>query len=186
MSFYPPLVIAWSNGFLLIIPLLALRYGLPALQRKNALAELDYFPPVQGPERLALKTYFLSNTFLVFSPLLAEIKPAPGFKLAGWTVYLGGLIILALGLISYCQQEGLKTGGIYRYSRNPLCVGYLFLYLGTALLISSWFHLLLTIVYQTAVHGLILSEERWCMREYGASYQEYSNSVPRYIFSKDK
>ncbi len=178
---YPPLAFTWWNGFLLILPLLIVRFGLPLLMRVEALTELDYFPPVRGREQLALKVYFCSNTYLIFSPLLAEIKPAPGIRLLGWTVYLIGMIVLVLGLVSFCQQQGLKTRGIYQYSRNPICVGYLFIFLGTALLILSWFHLLLTIVYQIAVHGLILSEERWCLAQYGKPYQEYLGAVPRYF-----
>lgn len=181
MSLYPPLTITWVNGFLLILPMLALRFCLPALIRKQALAELDYFPPVQGGEQLALKVYFVSNTFLVFSPLLAKIDPVPGFKVGSWSIYLSGLLILSLGLIGYCRQEGLKTRGIYKYSRNPICVGYFVVFLGTALLISSRLHLLLTIIYQFAVHGLILSEERWCLAEFGEIYLEYYKSTARYF-----
>ena len=181
MFLYPPLTITWANGFLLILPMLALRFGLPALISRESLTELDYFPPVQGGEQLALKVYFVTNTFLVFSPLLAKIDPLPGFKVGSWIIYLSGILILSLGLIGYSRQKGLKTAGIYKYSRNPICVGCLVVFLGTALLISSWFHLLLTIIYQAAVHGLILSEERWCLDEFGETYRKYCSTTARYF-----
>lgn len=181
MNIYPPLRFVLLNGILLTLPLLAMRFGIPALMNKKALAELDYFPPVQGLEKLALKVYFISNTFLVFSPLLAEIQPAGIIGAGGWTVYLLGIVLCAVSLIDYCQHKGLKAGGIYRISRNPLCMGYLCIYLGTALLISSWFHLVLTVIYQIAVHGLILSEERWCLESFGEEYYQYFQNTPRYF-----
>ena len=181
MYFYPPLKLVLLNGFLLTLPMLVMRFGIPALLNKEALAELDYFPPVQGAERLALKIYFISNTFLLFSPLLAVIESQGAIRIAGWVFHLAGVLLLGISLVDYCRQDGLKTGGIYRYSRNPICVGYFLIYLGTALLISSWFHLALTFIYQISVHLLILSEERWGLENFGKDYHNYFNRVPRYF-----
>jgi len=181
MPIYPPLKLTLLNGFVLILPMIALRYGIPPLMKKEALAELDYFPPTVGLESLALKGYFVSNTFLIISPLLAQIKPLPGVSLPGWFIYVAGMIILTFSLIDFCRQEGIKTAGVYRYSRNPMCVGYFFVFLGASLLISSWFHLTLTAIYQLTVHWLILSEERWCLEHFSESYQEYYANVSRYF-----
>ena len=181
MILYPTLKLVFLNGFLLILPMLGLRYGIPALMNKKALAESDYFPPVVGPERWALYLYFASNTFLIFSPLLAEIRSTSAFNFYGWLFYLVGILVLAISLADFSRQKGLKKAGIYRYSRNPICLGYFFIFLGTSLLITSWFHLILSLIYQVAVHWLILSEERWCLDRYGESYQEYFTSVARYF-----
>lgn len=181
MNIYPPIRFVLLNGFVLTLPMLILRFGIPALMKKEALAELDYFPPVQGLEKLALKIYFISNTFLIFSPLLAKVESVGTYQIMGWVIYLTGILVLGVSLIDYCRQEGLKTSGIYRYSRNPICVGYLLIFVGTALLISSWFHLALTFIYQISVHWLILSEERWCLENFSNKYQEYINRVPRYF-----
>lgn len=181
MNIYPPIKLGLLNGFLLTLPMLLLRFGVPALIKKEALAELDYFPPVQGLEKLALKVYFISNTFLIFSPLLAEISSRGVLRSTGGMIYLMGVLVLGISLVEYSRQEGLKSRGIYRYSRNPICMGYLLIFLGSSLLISSWFHLALTVIYQISVHWLILSEERWCLENFGVSYQEYIRCVPRYF-----
>jgi len=184
MSLCPGIHLTILNGFLLILPMLALRFGIPALMRKEALAELDYFPPVQDLEEVALKIYFISNTFLVFSPLLAKIQTGSTPAKAGWVIYLIGLGMLFTSLLQYCREDGLKKHGVYHFSRNPICVGYFLVYTGTSLLIGSWFHLGLTVIYQIAVHFLILSEERWCLKSYGAQYQSYLADTPRYLILK--
>ena len=127
MQIYPAVDFSLVNGFLLMIPLLGLRFGIPAGMRKTALAELEFFPPVRGFEQIALKVYFVTNTFLIFSPLFANIQSGTYFSLVGWLIYILGLVLMTISLINYCTQEGLKRKGIYCFSRNPMCIGYFLL-----------------------------------------------------------
>ena len=146
---------------------------------------LDYIPPVQGLEKAALKIYFISNTFLVFSPLLAIIQTESTPVKTGWVIYLVGLGIQFISMVQYCRENGLKKNGVCRFSRNPVCVGYFLIYIGTALLIGSWFHLILTLLYQASVHSLIFSEERWCREIFGEDFRSYQEKTPRHILIKD-
>lgn len=182
MFIYPKITLTLLNGFLLVLPMLALRFGVPALVRSEALAALDYFPPLRGSERLALKVYLVTNTFIVFSPLLAHIISGTPWQFIGWISYLLGIVVLSLGLWSFSVHcDGLIQAGLYRFSRNPIYLGYFLIFIGVALLIGSWFHLVLTLVYQVAVHDLILSEERWCQVTYGQPYLQYLKRVRRYF-----
>jgi protein-S-isoprenylcysteine O-methyltransferase Ste14 len=182
MFIYPPITLTFLNGFLLVIPLLALRFGIPALGRRETLAALDHFPLVVGKEKVALKVYLVTNTFLIFSPLLAHIVAGTAWWYVGWTCYALGVIVLGLALWSFSTASGaLIQSGLYRFSRNPIYVGYFLIFIGVALLIGSWFHLALTLVYQAAVHFLILSEERWCLGTFGKQYLEYQRKVRRYF-----
>lgn len=181
MLIYPPIEFTLANGFLLMIPMLALRYGLPAMIRKSALPELEYFPPVRGRERPALKTYFITTTFLIFSPLLSKIRWDTAPAIVGILVYGLGLSLMILALVGYSQTPGLKIDGIYRFSRNPMCLGYFLIFFGASLLIGSWFHLITVVLYQIAVHFLILSEERWCLEQFGEPYKNYLLRVRRYF-----
>jgi protein-S-isoprenylcysteine O-methyltransferase Ste14 len=181
MNLFPEFSLTWMNGFLLMIPLLGLRYGIPAVLRKEALAELDYFPPVQGKEKIALKGYFITNTILIFSPITASIKLGTWNTKLGLVIYLLGIGIMSIALAHYCKQPGLKISGIYKHSRNPMCVGYFLIFVGASLLIGSWFHLVLTLFVQITVHGLILSEERWCRKQFPQQYANYLACTPRYF-----
>ena len=181
MDLYPKLTLTLLNGFLLTIPMLGSRFGIPALLRKEALQELDYFPPVAGFEQYALKAYFITNTFLVFSPIAARIQSGTLWTSLGWIIYLVGLTLFIISIIHYCKTPGLKQTGLYRISRNPMVIGYFMIYLGISFVIGSWFNLLLTILYQIAVHWLILSEERWCTDKFGLPYQQYLQTVRRYL-----
>ncbi|WP_429084978.1 methyltransferase family protein [Brassicibacter mesophilus] len=37
------------------------------------------------------------------------------------------------------------------------------------------------IIFQLAVHWIILYEERWCIKEFGNDYKRYMKKVRRYI-----
>lgn len=182
MFFYPKITLTLLNGFLLVLPMLLLRFGVPALVHREALVALDHFPPVLGRERIALKIYLVTNTFIVFSPLLAHIISGTPWQLVGWFSYALGMAVLGLGLWNFSTGCGsLMLTGMYRFSRNPIYMGYFLIFIGVALLIGSWFHLALTLVYQVAVHYLILSEERWCQTTYGQPYLQYLKQVRRYF-----
>lgn len=182
MSIYPPITLTFLNGFLLVIPLLALRFGIPALAGEQAQAALDHFPPMIGKEKVALKVYLVTNTFLIFSPLMARIVSGTPWQIAGWICFTLGIAVLGLALLNFSTNSAaLIQTGLYRFSRNPIYIGYFLIFVGVSLLIGSWFHLALTLIYQAAVHLLILSEEHWCQATFGAQYQEYQRKVRRYL-----
>ncbi len=181
MDIYPPITLTLLNGFLLIIPLIVVRFGIPALVNKEAMPKLDYFPPTMGFENAVKPIYFVTELFLVFSPLLAQIRTGTVYASIGWIVYVSGIALLAISLLNFSVSDGVAKKGIYRYSRNPIYIGYFLIYLGIGLLIGSWFYLLVTLIYQYATHWLILSEERWCRAQFGESFAEYERKVSRYL-----
>ena len=168
--------------FLLIIPLLILRYGMPIFFSGKGLSGLDYFPPRAGRERIALKVYFITNPFLIFSPLFSRIMVGMPWIVLGSSIYLLGICVLGVGLFCFSAVAiGLAQTGIYRFSRNPIYMGYFLIFIGSSLLIGSWFHLAMTFIYRSAEHFLIQSEERWCANFYGQQYLEYQKKVHCYI-----
>ncbi len=181
MSIYPSITLTLLNGFLLIIPLIAARYGIPALVNEKAIPNLHYFPPSVGLEKKMEPVYFATNLFLIFSPLLAQIHTGTVFAAIGWVVYSLGIVVLIVSLLDFSSSEGMVKKGIYRHSRNPIYIGYFMVFMGIGFLIGSWFYLLVALVYQYSTHWLILSEERWCRQTFGESFAEYERKTPRYF-----
>ena len=52
------------NGFYLLLPLLAIRFGLLSIINKKAIQRAGYFAPVQGWEKISYYIYQLSNIVL--------------------------------------------------------------------------------------------------------------------------
>ena len=73
------------------------------------------------------------------------------------------------------------TGGIYRYSRNPMYTAYHLGMLGVCIATASLWLLLVTMASIVATHFVILGEERYCLATYGQEYREYKARTPRYL-----
>src|SRR3954447_14998445 len=72
--------------------------------------------------------------------------------------------------------------GPYRLSRNPLYVGLLALYLGVALLASTfWGLVLFPAAVLLVLWGAIRSEERFLHERFGAPYDDYARRVRRWL-----
>ncbi|WP_311895792.1 methyltransferase family protein [Enterococcus asini] len=102
--------------------------------------------------------------------------------LGGVTYVLGAGILLA-ATISFAKpnEQGLNTTGSYRFSRNPMYVGYFVYFLGCAILLGSFFYYGALVLFQIATHWVILAEERWCSATFGETYDEYQQQVKRYL-----
>jgi protein-S-isoprenylcysteine O-methyltransferase Ste14 len=78
-------------------------------------------------------------------------------------------------------SSALVTEGIFRFLRNPMYVGMLLFVAGIAVLAASDWMLVMTIVLAFVLHaGVVKREERYLEGKFGASYQCYCESVPRY------
>ena len=109
----------------------------------------------------------------------------PGAVLGGSLVGLG-LVVVAWAVVAVGRQAvgsptDLVTGGPYRYSRNPMYVGWTAIYVGVGLLSGvAWVAALLPLVV-VAVHVTVRREERRLERRFGADYRDYVREVRRYV-----
>lgn len=182
MELLPTVGFNVHNGFLLILPLLFIRLAIPLIIKRNTSSKLDYFPPVRGVEKTALTGYFITNNIVLFLPLICLLRLSNMTTFILFSVMYGlGILLLLCSVCTFSKDHGLTTNGIYRYSRNPMYLGYFFLYIGVGLALQSILYLLLVILYQICVHYLILSEERWCIETYQNSYLDYMKDTNRYF-----
>lgn len=79
------------------------------------------------------------------------------------------------------ETPGLRTSGLYRWSRNPQFIGYGILLLG--FLIGWWNALswLGIVSYVLLVYAIARVEEEHLERVYGAEYREFCQRVPRFF-----
>ncbi|UWG99219.1 phospholipid methyltransferase [Dehalobacter sp. DCM] len=171
------------NAFLLVIPIILLRYGLLYVINKEALQRASFFAPLIGREKIAFWIYQISTAFILLYLFVLQIKTdSVGFYI-GLIISGGGLILYAGALINYAKPKmnGININGLYHLSRNPMYVAYFIYFLGCVFLTRSWIFLALLIIFQISVHFIIWSEERWCMKEFGEEYINYMNRVRRYL-----
>lgn len=171
------------TALLLMVPLFLIRFGLLGILNKDAIRRAAFFAPLEGKEKTAYLFYQVTNVFIILYPLLLKIRTEPLLFFTGLFVYILGNSILVVSTINFAKpkQSGINTNGIYRISRNPMYMGYFIYFLGCVLLTHSTVLLLSLLVFQISTHWIILSEERWCIRNFGSEYINYMIKVRRYI-----
>lgn len=82
---------------------------------------------------------------------------------------------------SYGARDGLVTGGIYRWSRNPQNAMLVVVYGCLALAADAGATYLLCAAMMAVYVLMVLCEEPWLAKVYGAPYQRYCRRVPRFF-----
>ena len=82
----------------------------------------------------------------------------------------------------WVPSTALVTTGPYRFTRNPMYLGFTLLYLGAALWTNAaWPLLFLPIVLVVMHYGVIVREEAYMARTFGEDYQRYRQRVRRWL-----
>jgi len=120
--------------------------------------------------------------------------PAAWRWAAGGAAILGGLAVLAAGIAAFRRARTtidpvhpdrattLVAAGIYRYTRNPMYLGFMLLLAGwAALLGSAWALSGPGLLFAWIDVFQIRPEERALRRKFGEDYESYRRQVRRWI-----
>jgi hypothetical protein len=129
-----------------------------------------------------LATFIVAALDWNSTPLLDWTRFIPGLPLGliGLTITVCGYFNLGLGN-TYCGADGLVTGGLYRFSRNPQYATSIAGLIGLSIGANS----LLTIALATLIVGayvmMAMVEEDWLNQLYGAPYRDYCRQTARFL-----
>jgi protein-S-isoprenylcysteine O-methyltransferase Ste14 len=146
-----------------------------------------YFPPP-----------FLYVVIFLFSLLLEKLIDINSFfeltrtSIASLVFLIAGFAFMLPALIKFFQTKNtliptkpatsLETSGIYSFSRNPMYLGLLLIYIGLAFLFGNWWTFILVPILIILVNKLIIiKEERYLERSFGPAYIDYRKKVRRWI-----
>jgi protein-S-isoprenylcysteine O-methyltransferase Ste14 len=109
-----------------------------------------------------------------------------------------GIVCVALGFVGlpavvafrrantspkpWVPSTALVTTGPYRFTRNPMYLGFTLLYLGVAFWTNAvWPLLFLPIVLVVMHYGVVMREEAYMALTFGEQYQRYREQVRRWL-----
>jgi protein-S-isoprenylcysteine O-methyltransferase Ste14 len=117
---------------------------------------------------------------------------APPASYLGFVLLLGGITITATAarmfdrfrtpIRPFERSTALVTGGLYRYTRNPMYLGLTLILIGTWLLLGTLSPMLPIAIFIWIIQeGFIRGEERFLDEIFGEEYRGYKNRVRRWI-----
>ncbi|MDJ0975047.1 MAG: isoprenylcysteine carboxylmethyltransferase family protein [Planctomycetota bacterium] len=109
-----------------------------------------------------------------------------------WGVVLLGVALAVAGLERfhragtphdpYAQPEALVTGGVYRFTRNPMYLGLTVVLVGLAVWIATWPAFLVPPVFLLVIRvAFVPREERRLEARFAAAYLDYKARVRRWL-----
>ena len=122
----------------------------------------------------------------------------PDFKFILFPYNLTGLLFIAYGIYlvinpwylfkkhntpeSFDESTSLVKEGIYKYSRNPMYLGGIFILAGLSLILNNWISFICTLIFFLFMHFMFIPfEEERLYKTFGDDYLEYKKKVRKWI-----
>jgi protein-S-isoprenylcysteine O-methyltransferase Ste14 len=158
----------------------------------------------RGVIRVGHFLFFARNALfpLVFLSLLFTTQPEFPFgseRGDQWLDFAGFLVILAgqsCRALAIGQTENIRRGGrrkqvaakrliqhgIYAHTRNPLYLGNLLIVVGLGLIANNhWWYIFVFPLFLSVYWSIVLAEEEFLLRQFGAEYEQYRQQVNRFL-----
>ncbi len=103
------------------------------------------------------------------------------FVMAGLIAVFGTMVWFGVRRAFGFEVSELIVSGPYRVCRNPQITAGALLVVGVVLLLPSWYALGWVAMYVLISHMMVLTEEEHLRAVFGARYESYCRSVPRYV-----
>lgn len=136
-------------------------------------AVMDHVLPLPFPISRPSPAHWISATFAAMMIICGTALAAAGIR---------NFIAAATPVPGNQPVRVLVTTGIHGWSRNPIYVGMLLLYIGIGLAMRSpWILLLAIPVALTIRYGVIAREESYLQQRFSDAYREYRTRVRRWL-----
>jgi protein-S-isoprenylcysteine O-methyltransferase Ste14 len=190
MELFPALELGWLNGWILLVVLYGI-FGMLLLSfPKTVVARLYAYDRSRWSKKQ--RAYHVIGKLLVLVNIVLTILTP---LRVGSTDFILGVVLFAIGLTGFTiallnfKNTPLNqpiTKGLYSMSRHPQALMLLVAGVGISLAIGSWIALLLLVTASLFGRSRILAEERTLLEQYGDSYRDYMERVPRYLLIRTR
>ena len=187
MSLLPEFQIGWWNGWWYPVVFGLISLGLMVAYRPRAFGKrLVRLPPFSSSvERiLSMASIFLFGRGMIIYSVFITMKRTTIWFYLGNAVFLLGLAIYTAAMVNFATTPSNLpvVKGIYRFSRHPMQLISIVMWIGVGIATMSWV-ILLACGIQIFLSGpFLIAQERFCLDTYGETYKAYMRGTPRYFW----
>lgn len=187
MTLTPVFKIALWNAWILMLIALLPQIILMILDSTRGKGELFTKKMGEAPaeKREKIKNNVATGLYyaLIASTIFLPLKPGTLWIFFGLLAWMLGLFILisALATVVTTPMGCIFARGVYRFSRHPLYLSMMLIFLGIGLSAASWPFLLGVVVYSALLLSNAVKEEQNCPGTFGTDYERYMDQTPRWL-----
>lgn len=153
----------------------------------------DYAEVAIKPPLLFLGALALGSVLTLFLPIGPGLASPNGLGLTVGFIFMALGLTLAVFSMRAFHRAGtvvvpgqpataLVITGPYHVTRNPIYVGFVLVYFGLSLVLTSiWVLVLLIPALMILQRGVVVPEEAYLERKFGDAYRRYTARVPRWL-----
>lgn len=132
---------------------------------------------------ISMSSVFLFGRGMIIYSVFVPLRVDTVWFHIGTAVFVLGLIVHTMAMINFAatQPDQPVTKGIYRFSRHPMQVVAIVMWLGVGTATTSWVIILACCLQVILSHRFLIAQERFCVEKYGEKYREYMEKTPRYF-----
>ena len=183
MDWIPSLETGFWNAWIFMIWLIIFPFLMNFITKDKKTSErLRTSVPVKFEKALNI----MSMVVVIFGFIYSIFLP---IKYGNIGYYVGGLfflfgILIYLSVIASIRNASIDkplTQGPYRYSRHPIYLSMLFIFISVIIMCLSWVFVILLAFLLIHLIIVMPAEEQYCLEKYGKIYDEYMRKTPRWI-----
>ena len=125
-----------------------------------------------------------ATLYSIFLPLRTDTP----WVWVGLAIFLAGLAVLVAATFAVAAAPADKpfTSGIYRFTRHPMYLSMLTVYLAVSVASLSWLFALITLATFFLQRHQAMKEENQCTRIFGREYEEYMRRTSRWLGNRSR
>lgn len=144
------------------------------------------------PPFIAAGVFVVAYAVHRFAPLPLAADPGAAQRLVGWGLVAVAVLLSASAVFLFRRAgttpnptrptTALVVHGPYRFTRNPMYVGFALLYIGLTMLVNSaWPFVFFPVMITLLDRLVIVREEAYLEAKFGDAYRSYTARVRRWI-----
>lgn len=126
----------------------------------------------------------------LFKIIFSNSQSHDVFKITSYSLLTTGLIFIIINLVNLGRSTRLglpsektefKSSGIYKFSRNPMYLGFNLLTIASIVYLGNIYIMIMGVYSIIIYHFIIIGEEKFLEHRFGKAYIKYKQKVRRYL-----